>query len=287
MVFFFIHLVPGDPVLMMLGESARPAQIEALRHQLHLDQPLYIQLLLFFKDLFSGKMRSIFYHQPVFKVIYPRLIATIELAVFSMIIAILFAIPLGIISARRKDSAFDFSARVASLVGVSIPNFWLGPLLILVFSIQLRWLPVSGRGGISHIILPSLTLGSAMAGLLMRISRESMLEVLNSFYLKSALARGLPEHKVVYWHGFRNALIPIITILGLQFGALLSGAVITETIFAWPGIGRLLVNAIFSRDFPLVQACVLVIAVCYLVVNLLVDLIYALVDPRIRFVKEK
>ncbi len=286
-VFFFIHLVPGDPVLMMLGESARPAQIEALRHQLHLDQPLYIQLLLFFKDLFSGKMRSIFYHQPVFKVIYPRLIATIELAVFSMIIAILFAIPLGIISARRKDSAFDFSARVASLVGVSIPNFWLGPLLILVFSIQLRWLPVSGRGGISHIILPSLTLGSAMAGLLMRISRESMLEVLNSFYLKSALARGLPEHKVVYWHGFRNALIPIITILGLQFGALLSGAVITETIFAWPGIGRLLVNAIFSRDFPLVQACVLVIAVCYLVVNLLVDLIYALVDPRIRFVKEK
>jgi len=286
-VFFFLHLIPGDPVLMMLGESARPAQVESLRHQLHLDQPLYIQLGLFFQDLLRGEMISIFYHQPVFRVIAPRLLATFELAVFSMFWAVIFSLPLGIISARKKDTAWDFSFRIFSLVGVSIPNFWLGPLLIILFSLKLGWLPVSGRGGFSHLILPSLTLGMAMSGFLLRISRTSMLEVLNAGYLKTARAKGLSEKLVILKHGLRNALIPILTVLGLQFGALLSGAVITETIFAWPGIGRLLINAIFARDFPLVQACVLVIAFSYLAVNLLVDLFYALVDARVRLWSQK
>jgi len=286
-VFFFLHLIPGDPVLMMLGESARPAQVEELRHQLHLDEPLYVQLGLFFRDLFTGKMRSIFYHQPVFQVITPRLLATFELAVFSMVLAVIFSLPLGIISARRKDTGWDFSFRTFSLIGVSIPNFWLGPLLIMLFSLKLGWLPVSGRGSLSHLILPALTLGMAMSGFLLRISRASMLEVLNAPYLKSARAKGLSERLVIFKHALRNALIPVLTVLGLQFGALLSGAVITETIFAWPGIGRLLINAIFSRDFPLVQACVLVIAFSYLAVNLLVDILYALVDARIRFREQK
>jgi peptide/nickel transport system permease protein len=286
-VFFFIHMIPGDPVMVMLGESARPGQVEALRHSLHLDQPLYMQLVLFFSDLFQGEMVSIFFQKPVMEVILPRLGATLELAVFSMLIAILIALPIGILSALKKNSWIDFASRVFSLAGVSLPNFWLGPLLIILFSIILGWLPVTGRGGVSHLILPSLTLGMAMAGLLSRISRASMLEVLSAPYLMSGRARGLGEMRIILRHALRNALIPILTVIGLQFGALLSGAFITETIFAWPGIGRLLINAIFSRDFPLVQACVLVIAASYLTVNLLVDLAYAFVDARVRLWGEK
>ncbi len=286
-VFFFIHLIPGDPVLMMLGESAQSAQVEQLRHQLHLDLPLYRQLLLFFTDLFQGKMISIFYQQPVFQVIFPKLIATLELAFSAMLIAILIALPIGILSALKKNSWLDFIARTFSLLGVSVPNFWMGPLLILLFSIRLGLLPVSGRGGISHLILPAFTLGLAMSGFLSRMSRASMLEVLGAKYLESARAKGLKEISVILKHALRNALIPILTVIGLQFGALLSGAFITETIFAWPGIGRLLINGIFSRDFPLVQACVLVIAASYLIVNLLVDLCYALVDARVRLWREK
>ena len=286
-VFFFIHMIPGDPVMVMLGESARPAQAEALRASLHLDRPLHVQLALFFADLAQGKMVSIFFQKPVFEVIRPRLLATFELALFSMAIAVLIALPVGIVSAIKKNSWIDFLSRVFSLLGVSMPNFWLGPLLIILFSIWLGWLPVSGRGGIRHLILPSLTLGMAMAGLLSRMSRASMLEVLAAPYLRSGRARGLSEASIILRHALRNALIPILTVIGLQFGALLSGAFITETIFAWPGIGRLLINAIFTRDFPLVQACVLVIAASYLTVNLLVDVCYALVDARVRLWREQ
>jgi len=286
-VFFFIHMIPGDPVMVMLGESARPAQAEALRASLHLDRPLYVQLALFFADLAQGKMVSIFFQRPVLEVIGPRLLATFELALFAMAIAVLIALPVGIVSAIKKNSWIDFLSRVFSLLGVSMPNFWLGPLLIILFSIWLGWLPVSGRGGIRHLILPSLTLGMAMAGLLSRMSRASMLEVLAAPYLRSGRARGLSEASIILRHALRNALIPILTVVGLQFGALLSGAFITETIFAWPGIGRLLINAIFTRDFPLVQACVLVIAASYLTVNLLVDLCYALVDARVRLWREQ
>jgi len=287
LVFFFIHMIPGDPVSVMLGEAARPGQAEALRHRLHLDQPLYVQLALFFSDLVRGKMVSIFFAQPVFEVIVPRLSATLELAFCSMLLAVLIALPLGIVSALKKNSRVDFFSRVFSLAGVSVPNFWLGPLLIIFFSIILGWLPVSGRGGLSHLVLPSLTLGMAMAGLLSRISRASMLEVLAAPYLMSGRARGLSEWSVILRHALRNALIPILTVIGLQFGGLLSGAFITETIFAWPGIGRLLINAVFTRDFPLVQACVLVIAASYLTVNLLVDLCYAWVDARVRLGRER
>ncbi len=286
-VFFFIHLIPGDPVLMMLGESAQSAQVEQLRHQLHLDLPLYRQLLLFFTDLFQGKMISIFYQQPVFQVIFPKLIATLELAFSAMLIAILIALPIGILSALKKNSWLDFIARTFSLLGVSVPNFWMGPLLILLFSIRLGLLPVSGRGGISHLILPAFTLGLAMSGFLSRMSRASMLEVLGAKYLESARAKGLKEISVILKHALRNALIPILTVIGLQFGALLSGAFITETIFAWPGIGRLLINGIFSRDFPLVQASVLMIAASYLTVNLMVDIAYALADARVRLWRER
>jgi len=286
-VFFFIHLIPGDPVLMMLGESAQSGQVENLRHQLHLDLPLHRQLILFFADLLQGKMISIFYQKPVLEVIFPKLAATLELALSAMLIAILIALPIGILSALRKNSWFDFLARIFSLLGVSVPNFWMGPLLILLFSIRLGWLPVSGKDGILHLILPALTLGLAMSGFLSRMSRASMLEVLGAKYLESARAKGLKEAAVILKHALRNALIPILTVIGLQFGALLSGAVITETIFAWPGIGRLLINAIFSRDFPLVQACVLIISFSYLVVNLLVDLCYALADARVRLWREK
>ena len=286
-VFFFIHMIPGDPVMVMLGESAQQGQVDALRRSLHLDQPLYTQLILFFSDLFQGKMVSIFFKKPVFEVIWPRLGATMELAFFSMLIAILIALPVGILSALKKNSWLDFASRVFSLVGVSVPNFWLGPLLIILFSLVLGWLPVSGRGGVNHLVLPALTLGMALSGLLSRISRASMLEVLGAPYLRSGRARGLSETRVILKHALRNALIPILTVIGLQFGALLSGAFITETIFAWPGIGRLLINAIFSRDFPLVQACVLVIAASYLIVNLLVDLCYAMVDARVRLWREK
>jgi len=286
-VFFFIHLIPGDPVLMMLGESAQSAQVQNLRHQLHLDLPLYRQLILFFTDIFQGKMNSIFYQKPVFEVVLPRLVATFELALFAMLIAILIALPIGILSALKKNSSFDFLSRIFSLLGVSIPNFWLGPLLILFFSIWLGLCPVSGKGGISHLILPAFTLGLAMSGFLSRITRASMLEVLSAPYLESARAKGLKEAHIILRHALRNALIPILTVIGLQFGALLSGAVITETIFAWPGIGRLLINAIFSRDFPLIQACVLIIATSYLTVNLMVDIAYAIADARVRLWREK
>jgi peptide/nickel transport system permease protein len=232
-------------------------------------------------------MSSIFFQKPVFEVMAPRLLSTFELALFAMVIAVLIALPIGILSAFKKNSWIDFISRVFSLLGVSIPNFWLGPILIILFSIILGWLPVSGRGGLSHLILPALTLGMAMAGLLSRISRASMLEVLSAPYLRSGRARGLSETRIILRHALRNALIPILTVIGLQFGALLSGAFITETIFAWPGIGRLLINAIFTRDFPLVQACVLVIAASYLTVNLLVDLCYAGVDARVRLWREK
>lgn len=287
LVFFFIHLIPGDPVMVMLGESARPAQVEALRARLHLDQPIHVQLMLFFSDLVRGKMVSIYFARPVGEVIAPRVLATLQLAFFSMLAAVLIALPLGIVSALKKNSWVDFSGRVFSLLGVSVPNFWLGPLLIIFFALKLGWLPVSGRGGLSHLVLPSLTLGMAMAGLLSRMSRASMLEVLSAPYLRSGRARGLSEWSVILRHALRNALIPIMTVIGLQFGALLSGAFITETIFAWPGIGRLLINAIYTRDFPLVQACVLVIAASYLTVNLLVDLCYAWVDARVRLGRER
>ena len=284
LVFLLIHLTPGDPVEVMLGETALPAAKEALRHSLRLDQPLPEQYLQFLQGLVTGDLgTSLFSREPVLTRILKALPATIELAVAGLAIALIIALPLGILAAVRRDTGLDHGSRFVALLGVSIPNFVLGPLLILAFAIQLDWLPVSGRGGFSHLVLPALTLGMALAGILSRMVRASLLEVLGQDYIRAARAKGLSERQVILRHSLMAALIPVITILGLQFGALLAGTIITETIFAWPGLGRLTLEAIHARDYPLVQGCVLVISFGYVIVNAMTDMVYAYVDPRIRY----
>ena len=284
LVFLFIHLIPGDPVQVMLGESANAADVEALRHQLGLNKPLIEQYAHFLNGLLTADLgTSIFTGQPIFTTIMSRLPATVELTLASLSIALLIAIPLGVISARKQYSWLDNGATFIALLGISMPHFWLGPLLILFFSVQLNWLPVSGHGTIWHLILPAITLGSALAAKLTRMTRSSVLEALHEDYITTSRAKGLRESVVLFKHALRNALIPVITVIGIQFGALLSGALITETIFAWPGIGRMAIEAIQKRDYPLVQGCVLVFAFGYVFANLLTDLAYAAADPRIRF----
>ncbi|MEE9171558.1 MAG: nickel ABC transporter permease [candidate division NC10 bacterium] len=284
LVFLLIHLTPGDPVEVMLGETALPAAKEALRHSLRLDQPLPDQYLQFLQGLVTGDLgMSLFSREPVLTRIVKALPATIELAVAGLAIALIIALPLGILAAVRRDTGLDHGSRFVALLGVSIPNFVLGPLLIIAFAIQLNWLPVSGRGGFPHLVLPALTLGMALAGILSRMVRASLLEVLGQDYIRAARAKGLSERQVILHHGLMAALIPVITIVGLQFGALLAGTIITETIFAWPGLGRLTLEAIQARDYPLVQGCVLVISFGYVIVNAMTDLVYAYVDPRIRY----
>jgi peptide/nickel transport system permease protein len=284
LVFFFIHLIPGDPVEVMLGETAQAADKAALRAQLGLDRPLLEQYAGFLRHLLHGNLGYSFYtHAPVAQAVLSRLPATAELAGAAILVAILIALPAGILSAVRPSSGFDHASMLASLLGVSMPTFWLGPLLILLFSIHLDWFPVSGREGVASLVLPALTLGAALAAILSRMTRSAMLEVIHEEYIVAGRAKGLGEAAVILKHALRNALIPILTVLGLQLGALLSGAVVTEKVFAWPGIGRLLVDGIAARDYPLVQGCVLVISFSYVLVNLVTDILYAAVDPRIRF----
>jgi len=284
LVFFFVHLIPGDPVEVMLGETAQAADKAALRAQLGLDRPLLEQYTGFLHNLLRGDLGYSFYtRRPVTQVVLSRLPATAELAGAAILVAILIALPAGILSAVRPYSGFDHASMLASLLGVSMPTFWLGPLLILLFSIRLDWFPVSGREGISSLVLPALTLGAALAAILSRMTRSAMLEVIREEYITAGRAKGLGEKTVILKHALRNALIPILTVLGLQIGALLSGTVVTEKVFAWPGIGRLLVDGIEARDYPLVQGCVLAISFTYVLVNLITDLLYAAVDPRIRF----
>lgn len=283
MVFFLIHMVPGDPVDMMLGESARATDREALRVALGLDQPLLVQMQKYFTNLFQFDLgTSLHSRRPISEIILERLPATLELAVAALGVAVLIAFPLGVIAAVRKDTLWDRGAMSFSLIGVSIPNFWMGPVLILVFSLWLGWFPVSGRDGIGSLVLPAITLGTALAAVLSRMVRSTLLEVLSEDYIRTARAKGLSETSVVLKHGLRNALLPIITLLGLQLGVLLGGAVITETVFSWPGIGKLTIDSIMKRDYPVVQACVLLISLAYVVVNVVTDLVYAWVDPRIR-----
>ncbi len=283
-VFFLIHLMPGDPIDLMLGESAAVSDRAALRETLHLDEPIVKQYGHFILSLSRFDLgQSISQKKPVFQVILARYPATMELAVAALLIAIVFAVPLGIFSALRHGRLWDQIVLLFSLLGVSIPNFWLGPLLIMLFSLKLDLLPVSGREGMLSFILPALTLGVGMAAILLRITRASVLEIIGKEYILTARAKGLPERMVITKHLFRNALIPLITVLGLQFGALLTGAMITETIFSWPGLGRLTIAAIYSRDYPLLQGCVLAVAFTYLLVSLLVDILYAIADPRVRY----
>lgn len=283
LVFALIHLTPGDPVEVMLGESATPADQAVLRHDLGLDRPLPAQLAAYFDDLAHLRLgTSLYSKQPITTILAHRIPATAELAGAAGLIATLLAFPLGVLAAVRKDTAWDYGSMGFALLGVSVPNFWMGPLLILCFSVWLGWFPVSGREGIASLVLPAITLGTAMAAILSRMVRSSLLEVLNEDYVRTARAKGLPEWRVVLRHGLRNALLPVITLLGLQLGTLLGGAVITEMVFSWPGVGQLLIDAIHRRDYPVVQACVLLISVTYVVVNMLTDLVYAWVDPRVR-----
>ena len=284
LVFSLIHLVPGDPVQAMLGESASPAEMADLRAKLGLNRPLIVQYGSFLKGLAAGDLgTSLRTNQKVSAAIAERMPATFELALAAMVLAMAFAIPLGILAAVRAGTRVDHLATTLALVGISIPNFWLGPLLAIVFSITLGWLPVSGRGTPAHLVLPAITLAAPLAAVLARMTRASVLEEVRELYVLAARARGVSRKRAVLRHAFRNSLIPIVTIVGLQFGLVLTGAVITETIFAWPGVGRLLIQSIGFRDYPLVQGCILLIAVTYVGVNLLTDLVYGVIDPRIRY----
>lgn len=286
LVFLFIHLIPGDPVEVMLGETASAADKEDLRHALALDEPILVQYARFLRGLAHGDLgRSLYEQGAVTDIIRARLPATLELTLGALVLAVLASFPLGILAALNRHGWLDRIALLFSLLGLSMPNFWLGPLLMIIFSIQLGWFPVSGRGGLSHLFLPALTLGLGMAAILTRILRASLLQVAGEDYVQMARAKGLTEPWVWLKHTLRNALLPVITIVSLQLGGLLAGAIITETIFSWPGIGRLTVQAIQTRDYPLVQGCVVTLAVSYLLVNLFADICYRLADPRITYDK--
>lgn len=283
LVFSLIHLVPGDPAQSMLGESAAPADVNELRARLGLDRPVVTQYVEYLTHAVRGDLGTSFrYGTPVTKEIGARLGRTAELAFAAMAVAILIAVPLGTLAAVFRGRAIDQAAMTLSLVGVSLPNFWLGPLLAMVFAVALGWLPVSGAGSLSHLVLPAITLGAALAAVLARLTRTSVIEELQELYVVAARARGLSWLRTVVRHALRNSLVPVVTVIGLQFGAVLTGTIITETIFAWPGLGRLLIQAIGFRDYPLVQGCILFIAVTYVGMNLLVDLAYGWLDPRIR-----
>jgi ABC-type dipeptide/oligopeptide/nickel transport system permease component len=283
MVFLLIHLVPGDPVQQMLGEGATAADLSALRHQYGLDAPLGLQYVHYWRGVLHGDLgRSLRLNDSVSHLVLTRYPYTLELTVAALVLALLLAVPAGVMAALRRARWQDSAVGVVSLLGLSFPSFALGPILILLFSIKLGWLPVSGAGSPAHLILPAITMGGSLAAILTRMVRTAMLEELNQDYIRTARAKGLPENVVVYRHALRNAIIPVMTLVGLQFGALLAGAIVTETIFSWPGIGRLTVSAISNRDYALVQGCILAVGLTYVLVNLLTDLLYTVANPRIR-----
>jgi len=285
-VFMLIHIVPGDPVEVMLGESAQAADREALRETLGLNLPLVTQWVNYMNGLLHLDLgTSLHTKRPVIDVLIERIPATSLLAGTSILIALIIALPMGVLAAVRKGSIWDRIAMTFSMLGVAIPNFWMGPVLILVFSLWLGWFPVSGNDQILSLVLPALTLGTALAAILSRMIRASLLEVLNEDYIRAAKARGLLPSSVIWKHALKNAALPVVTILGMQLGALLAGAVITETVFSWPGIGQLTIDAIQKRDYPVIQSCVLLISLCYVVVNLFTDLVYVCLDPRISLSK--
>lgn len=283
LVFLLLHLVPGDPVDVMLGEVATVADREALRRQLGLDAPLWWQWCDYLWRLLHLDLgTSIHSREAIAALLGRRIPATLLLAAASFLVSVILAFPLGITAALRRGRAADRCAMLFSVAGVSIPNFWLGPLLILLFSYRLGWLPVSGMDGPASLVLPALTLGTSLAALQSRMIRAALLEVLHEDFIRAARARGLAESAVILRHGLRNALLPVFAVLGVQLGALLTGAVVTEFIFDWPGVGQLTINAIQQRDYPVVQACVLFISAAYVGVNLLTDIACAWLDPRIR-----
>lgn len=283
LVFLMIHLVPGDPILQMLGEGAPVTDVQAARHAYGLDLPLGRQYLNYWEGVLQGDLGpSLRFNESVTHLIARRYPYTLRLTLAALVVAVILSVPAGVRSAQRRDRWDDRLLSVVSLFGLSFPNFALGPILILLFSIRIGWLPVSGSGTLAHLVLPAITMGGALAAILTRMVRTSMLEELGQDYIRTARAKGLPERTVVYGHALRNAMIPVITVLGLQFGALLAGAIVTEKIFSWPGLGRLTVDAISSRDYYLVQGCILAIGLTYVAVNFLTDVLYSVVNPRIR-----
>jgi ABC-type dipeptide/oligopeptide/nickel transport system permease component len=283
LTFALIHLVPGDPVVAMLGENAAPIDIAGMRHQLGLDRSLPAQYAAYLGGLLRGDLgSSISFHEPVTSLIAARFPATLELAAAGLAVAVLIAFPLGFIAGARPGGAVDFGAMAFAILGISVPHLYLGPLLMIIFSLHLGWLPLTGRGGLAHLILPALTMGTAMAGILARMLRQSLVGVRGADFMRAARAKGLGEFHALASHGLRNALTPVVSLMGLQAGALLTGSIVTEIIFSWPGIGRLMIEAITARDYPLAQGCVLVFALTYVMVNLLTDIAYSLIDPRVR-----
>ncbi len=283
MVFLLIHLVPGDPVQQMLGEGATASDISALRHEYGLDQPLGVQYVHYWRGVLQGNLgQSLRLNDSVTHLLLTRYPYTLELTTASVLLGLALALPAGITAALRRARWQDSTVGVVSLLGLSFPGFALGPILILLVSIKLGWLPVSGAGSPAHLVLPAITMGSSLAAILTRMVRTAMLEELGQDYIRTARAKGLPEHIVVYRHALRNAIIPVMTLVGLQFGALLAGAIVTETIFSWPGIGRLTISAISNRDYPLVQGCILAVGLTYILVNLVTDVLYTVANPRIR-----
>lgn len=286
LTFALIHLVPGDPVVAMLGDSAGPADIAGMRQELGLDRPLTAQYLTFLWNLAHGDLgESISMKEPVARLIAGRFPATLELAGAGLLVAIMLAFPLGIIAGANPGGAADMGAMGFAILGVSVPHLYLGPLMMIVFSLDLGWFPLTGRGGLMYLVLPAVTLGTALAAILARMLRQSLVQVREADYIRTARAKGLSAFAALTRHGLRNALTPVITLVGLETGALLTGAIVTEMIFSWPGMGRLLIAAISARDYPLVEGCVLTFALSYVVVNMATDMVYAMADPRIRLAR--
>lgn len=284
LVFGLIHLAPGDPARLMLYDTAPEEEVQAMRKTLGLDQPLYLQYWLFLSNALRGDLgRSLYYKEPALRIILEHLPATAELTFAALLVSLVVAVPMGIVSAVRRDTVWDYAGMLLATIGQATPVFWLGLMFILLFSVQWTVLPSSGRGGIENLLMPAVTLGAPLMALVTRLVRSGMLDILGEDYIRTARAKGLPNPAIVYRHALRNMLIPLITVVGLQLGALLGGAVITETIFAWPGVGRLVVTAITARDYPLVQAATLLVSVYFVGINLLLDVLYVYIDPRIRF----
>jgi ABC-type dipeptide/oligopeptide/nickel transport system permease component len=284
LVFVILRVLPGDPAKMLLPEGAPQSAVEALNRQLGLREPLHVQYAIFLRSVFRGDFGQSFqYRAPALRVVVERLPATIDLTLSAMALTVLFGVATGIVAAVRQGTGYDYAGTVVTVLGQSLPNFWLGIMLVLLFGVTLRWLPTSGFQGWPHLILPAVTLAAYPTALVARLTRSSMLEILTQDYVRTGRAKGLAERVVVLSHALRNATIPVLTVIGLQIGTLLGGAVITESVFAWPGIGKLVVDAIFFRDFPVVQTILILSASIFVVINLLVDVLYTVIDPRIRY----
>jgi ABC-type dipeptide/oligopeptide/nickel transport system permease component len=284
LVFVILRVVPGDPAKMLLPDGAPQSAVDELNRQLGLREPLWIQYGIFVKSVVRGDFGQSFqYRSPALTVVVERLPATIHLTLAAMALTVAFGVSIGIVAAVRKGTGYDYVGTVLAVLGQSLPNFWLGIMLILLFGVTLRWLPTSGFQGWSYLVLPSVTLAAYPTALVARLTRSSMLEILSRDYIRTGRAKGLAERMVVLRHALKNATIPVLTVIGLQIGTLLGGAVITESVFAWPGMGKLVVDAIFSRDFPVVQTILIFSATVFVVINLVVDVLYTVVDPRIRY----